>query len=83
LRWFGICGSDKLFSLALEVAAGDLHGAEVSEEGQGHAFGLEELLGEVLDGVWGDGFDLGGYLLYSEEAAEVHLLTGEVGHSAA
>ena len=63
--------------------AGDLHGAEVAEEGEGHGLGAEELLRQALDVGGGDGFDLGDDLLDAEEAAEVHLLAGEVGHAAA
>ena len=69
--------------LAGEVGAGDLHLAEVAEEGEGDALGAEEGLGEGLDGSWGDGVDFGDDLVDGEEAAEVHLLACEVGHAAA
>ncbi len=64
------------------MLAFDLHGSEVAEQGEGHELGAEELLGEALDGGGSDGFDLTGDLLHAKEAAEVHLLAGEVGHSA-
>jgi hypothetical protein len=32
------------------MVAGDLHGAEVAEEGQGHEVGVEELLCDAQDG---------------------------------
>jgi hypothetical protein len=44
---------------------------------------VEELLGEALDVVWRvTAVDLGGDLVDAEEAAEVHLLAGEVRHAA-
>src|SRR5450756_2891238 len=65
------------------MVAGDVHGAEISQQGEGHDVGSKQLPGEALDVVGRDRFDLTGDLLDSEEAAEVHLLAGKVGHSAA
>jgi len=69
--------------LAGEVGTLDFEGAEVAEEGEGHAVGDEELAGEALDVGGGDVVDLGGDVVHGVEAAVVHLLAGEVGHTGA
>ena len=65
-----------------EGSAVDFEVAEVAEDGEGDGFGAEELLGESLDVGGTDGFDFGDDLVDGEEAAEVHLLAGEIGHAA-
>src|ERR1017187_4374019 len=65
-----------------ESVAVDGEVAEVADQGEGDGFGPEELLGEGLDRGRVDGFDLGDDLVNGEEAAEVHLLTRQVGHAA-
>src|SRR6185437_2280278 len=70
-------------SLAGEGFAGDGEVAEVAEGGDGDGVGPEEVGGEGLDLGGRDGVDFGDDLVDGEEATEVDLLAGEVGHARA
>ena len=70
------------FNLTGKGGAVDGEIAEVADEGERDGFRAEELLSEGLDVGGDDRLDLGDDLVDGEEAAEVHLLAGEIGHAA-